>query len=389
MSTIVGLGTKKPLNIIQAPVVPDIKQAVPRFVWSRKYWKVDEGRTLRALEGNTQLYENAVLVQPRDYNKTVYGISSHKDVVNKNFRPPLITRDDVLPQNRLPRKLVVPRINPGTANDTGGTGGFEAQNGRPSDISKHLTNRVKDQEWRQTFYMPISAPEDNSILPDLVIKRPNYSADAGRELNKVINIQEDRDFEIIDKNVLAENKVNFKISSGNEMPIKIGGSIDSQDIELIENRPSVSAASGFSGFLQNGSVREDFELLDNRPNVSAGSGYSGFLQNGAIREDFELLDNRPNVSVNSGYSGPIMEDPTNYERTNDDLSVVHESRPRYSYTVPNASSGIAQNNKIKYNFKTKISNFGEVKTGGYQPRIGIDTTSVRLREKAAKTSTRF
>ncbi len=66
---------KKPLNAIEVPTFPDIKKGPPRFQWSRKFWQADPGATLRDTEPFTQFYENAILVQSRDYNKTQYGSS--------------------------------------------------------------------------------------------------------------------------------------------------------------------------------------------------------------------------------------------------------------------------------------------------------------------------
>ena len=40
-STPYASGLKKPLNMIENPVYPDIKKGPPRFVWSRKHWNVD------------------------------------------------------------------------------------------------------------------------------------------------------------------------------------------------------------------------------------------------------------------------------------------------------------------------------------------------------------
>ena len=124
MSTVLGNGIKKPLNMIENPVYPDIKKGPPRFVWSRKYWQVDPGATMRDTEPITQFIEPAVLAQSRDYNKTVYGQSSHKDIVNAAFRPPLLDYyEDIGPLNRIPAttKAIIPHINPSTAGHGGGT----------------------------------------------------------------------------------------------------------------------------------------------------------------------------------------------------------------------------------------------------------------------------
>ena len=167
MAYIPGSGAKKPLNLLQNPIQPAIKQAPPRFVWSRKHWQVDAGATLRDTEANTQFIDDAILAQSRDYNQTVYGVTSHRDVVNAEFRPPLISYyEDIGPLNRLPATLqaIIPHINPGTADHDGGTGTYSSRNQRPSDIEKHITDRISTGEMRPTFYAPMDIPKDNSVL---------------------------------------------------------------------------------------------------------------------------------------------------------------------------------------------------------------------------------
>ena len=168
--------------MIENPVYPDIKKGPPRFVWSRKHWNVDTGATLMATEPFTQMIENAVLAQSRDYNKTVYGQSSHRDIVNAEFRPPLISYyEDIGPLNRVPTKIqaLVPRINPTTSTDGGGTSGYLSKNDRPSAIEGALTDRVKKGDARPTFYAPYEVPQDNSVLPDLEAKLPAISLNSG------------------------------------------------------------------------------------------------------------------------------------------------------------------------------------------------------------------
>ena len=181
-----GAGLKKPHNVIEGPIYPQIRRdpsgSTGRtghigFTWSRKHWTVDTGATLRDNgEHNRQSYEHAVLTQSRDYNQYRYGVSSHKSVVNKNFRPPLQTVEDMEPLSRLRRFLTVPRINPGT--DTN-TRGFLTQNQRPTGIAGHMTDRLKAGEWRPTFYAPMDRPVDNSRLPDLRLTLPAHSVTAG------------------------------------------------------------------------------------------------------------------------------------------------------------------------------------------------------------------
>lgn len=181
MSYIPGAGIKKPMNTLTNPVHPDIKKGPPQFKNSGKHWMVDVGRTLRETHDNVQHYDHAVLAQSRDYNKTRYGQSSHKDVVNKAFRPPLITMEDTMPLSRQPRKLTVPRINPGTSHD-----GFKSQNNHKNDVQDHINDRVSEAYWDTGYYMPFDVPVDNSVLPDLQSTLPAYSTTAG--FNNIIQV---------------------------------------------------------------------------------------------------------------------------------------------------------------------------------------------------------
>jgi len=96
-------GTKKPLNALENPIQPNILKTGPRFVWSKKFWQADPGAVLRDTGEITQFYDDAVLAQARDYNQTVYGQSSHKDIVNATFRPPLLDPiEDFFPLTRIP-----------------------------------------------------------------------------------------------------------------------------------------------------------------------------------------------------------------------------------------------------------------------------------------------
>src|SRR5271154_1968142 len=99
---------KKPLNALDNPVYPDIRSTGPRFYDSGKHWTVDVGKTMSQVEFQPGYLDYALLAQERDYNQRIYGKSSNKDVVNKAFRPPLITLEDTLPLNRIPRGAVVP-----------------------------------------------------------------------------------------------------------------------------------------------------------------------------------------------------------------------------------------------------------------------------------------
>lgn len=166
---------KRPLNALEAPVYPEFKARMPIFRWAGKNWKAKAGEIVRDTEHDQNLYSYAVLTQPRDYNQRVYGISSERDPVNLNFRPPLRTMEDDLPLSRQPRPLVVPRINPGLSGD-GGQLGWGVQNMSISGMEKFLTDRVKGLDIFPTAHCPYEIGLHDGLypttLPDLEVHLP-------------------------------------------------------------------------------------------------------------------------------------------------------------------------------------------------------------------------
>lgn len=106
-------GMKRPLNYIEGPLYPDIKKDILRFKSARKFWQVDVGDTLKESEKYPMFVNGIVEFQSRNRNQTMYGQSSHRDVVNEEVRYPLISPYDLLPESRKPRRPVAPRVNPG------------------------------------------------------------------------------------------------------------------------------------------------------------------------------------------------------------------------------------------------------------------------------------
>lgn len=261
---------KKPLNMIEGPVYPDIKKGPPRFQWSGKHWNVDTGATLRDTEHINQFYEPAILAQSRDYNKTVYGQSSHKDVVNAAFRPPLLDPyEDFYPLTRIPvtTHAIIPHINPHTAGHDGGTSGFSSKNERSNDIEKSLTDRIKDAEWRPTFYCPIDAPIDNAVLPDLELKLPAVSASAGFVYptidapNAEVNLNFERLNPLMDAGVTTQVRIDAPNAMENmELETKL-------DTEFFTN-PGTADAGGYRSREDNTGTAPDDYIMDKRPTVS-------------------------------------------------------------------------------------------------------------------------
>lgn len=298
-SYIPGAGLKTPRMAIENPLMPDIKKGPPRFIWSKKKWTVDTGQTMKSVEHIPQMTEAAVLFQNRDYNSQhLYGkFSARTQSVNKEFRPPMQDRDDFLPLSRIPRPVVIPRINPGGAFSSGNSV-FSQQNMSIPQVEKYLTDRVKEGEIRPTFFAPTSMPTDNSILPDLELKLPSTSASAGFK------------FPTAGDTDLANNRDNFMSLEYNRAPVSVisgqnnaytvTGPDAREDMELEYNRPQVAAISRERFTAVPGLTPIDFDLDYNRPNVSATSGTGSHAFSRIDNIDHELFYNRPNVSAVSG-----------------------------------------------------------------------------------------
>jgi hypothetical protein len=396
-------GLKKPLNQLENPVYPDIKKGPPRFVWSRKFWQVDDGATMRDTEPYTQFIEPAILAQSRNYNKTVYGQSSHRDIVNAEFRPPLISYyEDIGPLTRVPATIyaIVPRINPGTADHGAGTSGYAAKNERSSDVVGALTDRIKTKEWRPTFYAPMDNPIDNSILPDLEAKLPQVSAHAGWNFNAFIPPISEVDYDLGDDRL---GRVPFRAGYDG---VKISGPSGMENYTAEYNRPQYSAAAGVNTPMQYSTplAVETFELGHNRPQVSAYAGINNPMLIDAETQTRELKYNRPQVSASAGVNTPMnlnaetyvgdldtklgqapltVINPESQYRTEASLHTdvdhyVQQNRPSYSYVVPGQEPTYRERNVETYqpHFRERLQtekSYGQIShSSGAIPRFGLE-----------------
>lgn len=300
MSYIPGAGLKKPLNVLTQPVFPDIRKGPPEFKWSGKHWKVDTGATLRDTETFTQFSDPAVLAVSRDYNKTIYGQTSFKNIVNAEFRPPLsnVYEDDG-PLNRLPWKLqaVVPRINPGTAWGPSGTSSYTADNDRTTEIPKAITDKIKVARTRPTIYCPIDIPLDNSVLPDFQTTIPNVSAFSGWYI-PVEPAIEHKQFEL-------NEKITTGLNPGSTTSFTYSDMSNSEGYKLPDIHPRASATAGTNvdyNFFSGVDVTPGY-FDDVTPIVSADAGYNptNTAQNQAF--EYEFGYNTPIVSTDAGYNG--------------------------------------------------------------------------------------
>ncbi len=410
-------GLKKPLNMLENPIYPDIKKAPPRFVWSRKHWNVDVGATMRDTEQITQFYEPAVLAQSRDYNKTVYGQSSHKDIVNAEFRPPLLSPyEDLGPITRIPATIhaIIPHINPGTAGHDGGTSGYTAKNERASDVEGALTDRIKAGEWRSTFFAPMEIPMDNSVLPDLEAKLPSVSVHAGWKYP--VQFSPPPPSEQGSSSTLEYEKLSTPIHSGYTTQLQIDGQSGIESLSLDDNMPQVSITAGMNTPTQIDAETpiEMFELKDNMPQISVTAGTNTPIQIDAETRVDELFYNRPQVAATSGINNPIQIDgetrledieletkisegsPTvlnpgsefgykerlgMYSKPDD---YIRDNRPIYSYVVQSESPAYKAQNEMTHrpHFRERLQplkSYGQIsQSSGAIPRSGIEQPRISL-----------
>lgn len=305
MSYIPGNGFKKPQNQLENPIYPDIKQTLPEFKWSGKHWRVDQGRTIIDTQDTPQFYDHAVLVQSRAYNsQNRYGVSSHKSVVNQNFRPPILRQEDYLPLTRLPRETVVPRINPGTHEN------YQTQNNRPVNIDKYVNDRLGSAEARPTFYKPmdlnpLQPPIFAPVVPEQTI--PTHSNSAGFVIPGSVS-----DYKgTYDPYKLTNDKVSPSLNPGmifnpietpSDFGIDLQGTMQSKILDL-------SGSAGFNISYNSGaqtSLGETFKKVD-RVGVSVSSGHNPSLtsQNYYVAPE-GIVDLDRTISVTAGMEVPSM-----------------------------------------------------------------------------------
>lgn len=299
-------GFKKPLNNLENPILPNIQQGPPKFGWSKKFWQVDTGKAMLENEHYPMLVEgNGVLIQSRDYNQSIYGISSHKDVVNLNFRPPPRTIDDVLPLSRQPRKRVVPTINPETAGMS--TNAYTAKNEFPSELDAYIQDRIKGRNGiRPTYFLPVDLPIESNVIPDLHVNMPVYSVSAGYNPQMQFNAP------------LSDISIDFKklpISgeSGVTVPLSLNP-IESFTYVDLESRPKNipqgALSSGVTPQYRSSIEPIEYDLDYKTPVTSISAGYTSNFQTSVEVPELSLERNLPEISTSAGMNVNFRSDNT-------------------------------------------------------------------------------
>src|SRR5579862_2719683 len=305
MAYIPGAGIKKPLNMLESPIYPDIKQAPPEFKWSKKYWVVDTGQTILDSETTGLPQSDAVLAKSYRDNIDKYGQDTYQEKITV-FRPPLQTAyEDFGPLNRLPTKVhkIIPRINPETASDSGGTVAYQTNNMVKQDVDSYIIHESPKHisMWRSTYWMPIENPIDNSVLPDLVMTIPEHSANSGFFTNYTVNTPlttgEEKIIEKPKTSMHAGHANNYSSSFYNQT---------STDFEFENNMPIAPIHTGHaSNLTRDGEVHYDERQLHrNIPERSTNAGINTNININAETnlDQLELNNVIPITSVSSGYN---------------------------------------------------------------------------------------
>ncbi len=363
-----GQGFKKPMNMMEAPIYPDIKKGPIQFKNSGKHWTVDVGQTLLDTEPNTQLLGDAVLAVSYRDNIDRYGQSSYQEKIAV-FRPPLQNYyEDFGPLNRLPTKIhaITPYMTPGTAFDDNNT--FTAMNNDVQEVHRFITDKVTTPSWRNTFFMPMETLPDTSILPDLVTTLPTRSITSGQnviahidapheytpstvqkpQVSAHANITPQYGYSLYEQSssdvILQDTSPITSAHSGYNIPYTSQVETRLDEIELNKTLPSRSVTSGVQSqyTAKNRSNIEDIELSRTLPSHSSSAGFiSTSLFNGETHLDELEFDPRIETRLNitnpgsedNGYKNQVESytSPDDYmkKRSNPNVSVV--ARPAFGY----------------------------------------------------------
>lgn len=363
MAYYAGNGLKRPLNMLEMPIYPDIKAAGPYFRDAGKFNQLDVGKVVLDQDVNTQLVEDAILLRSYRENIDKYGQSSHQEKITV-FRPPLQSYyEDFGPLNRLPTKInaIVPRINPSTVTDNG-TSAFKVNNMSLPELDKHISDKIQSNSWFSTYYNPIDLPPDNVILPDFETKYPSTSVYSGivsqilhdapipdkilttkltptsivSGINTIKIDSDDQRSNMKLKNTIptvsthAGTKINIEQLTADQSP----GSIQ---VGLYDTMPVYSVHSGYKHTRIDGETQnKNLTLFNTLPQTSTHSGISPITVDGKTNQNIHLVDKLPISPIYSGQNNAILLDS---EYHIPDMNLVEQFTPLLAVTNPSSEDG--------------------------------------------------
>nr|WQM87200.1 hypothetical protein [Marseillevirus cajuinensis] len=363
---------KQPLNPIEGPIQPCIKKDPPRFVEAGKAWTVNPGDIILDNAENPYLVDGTVLAVARDRNKTQYGQRSYTFKVNKNFRPPLIDRDDLVPLSRLPRPTTQYRNNPSIP--------FQTMN----PISVEGLRYVKQQRCadgiRPSFFHRVEEPQPDVIV-DLSQKLPTISAEAPKSTPVFLSNEcvSDPNIRKIGWEVTLRNKGAVQPHLNSSVPVSLHQ--ETQQPELEHRNPKVFAGAGATFCLrENGTMgQSDLELSKRNPSVFANAGREWFTRFDVQQPDVELELHNPSVFASAGEWNPVK-----YTNSSRDIelerrnpSVFADSRKEFGVNVNTSSPDIFLEQK-----RPTVS----VGAGKSQPLENIQERNVELKQRVLHTN---
>lgn len=423
-----GAGIKRPLGILEAPVYPDIRRAPIEVRSAGKHWRVDSGRTLLSTESMPQFVESAILAVPKDYATRSTGISSHKDVVNKNFRPPIIEPYLIAESlTRQPRPATVPRINPDATR-------WAMRNERMDDPSRFLTDLIKSGQLDSGVNIPYTDGVPDMPLPDLEMILPKTNIGCNPRMLALPAFDPIKVDARATSAVIRNDYLPVSGTSVAHAPLSIDGKNAWEDMVLDDSRVNVSASAGYETFIRPAIETELDRLVLEQKGVSTSAFARAtpmFKENGEhALEHLELelktpqrsatafptpmftteidtgLDRLELSSKIAGYQRSGMEAPTTIDKAENYMpsATLLEGALDDKLKV-SASSGKTTkyadrtNYKVRQSFHTKLQPKGEAFVRGTIPQHGLisaqtsrslrPTGQVRLQSSAGIMYPRF
>lgn len=302
-------GAKKPLNLLENPVLPCITKGPSQFArWSGVNFKASPEDTLLQSRTNPQFADSLVLLESRDWNsQNQYGVSSYRSYVNKEFRPPIIPWECQHPISRMPRHETRVRVNPTAADNESGRL-FVAQNDTPINIDKEISEyKTPGDLVAPTYYHPIDMPADNSVLPDLEMKLPRWCATSG--MNSSIQIDGP-----IATPKLEYDRVSVPIETGFSTTLTANAPNAAENLKLNYTIPQIAVNAGSNVPYYTPSDVSSHTLVSSRPigfsrpqvavNAVSQPAYLYDPRQSGSETTIDLSYKTPQVAVNAGVSVP-------------------------------------------------------------------------------------